>query len=254
MSYDFESFLQVKKDRYPELQALCPFHDDHSPSFTANVQTGLWKCFAGCGAGTYSTFLKLIASEVRNVHIKTYRTPKNALYSAEMKRVAEYYYCNLNGYQRLKVIRLENGNGDKAIFQMVKDDDGGWSNGGTKELLLPYRYTDWSHIDKPIFIVEGEKCVEFLNSCGFGATTFIGGSNGWRSHYIDFLHGRKVIILPDNDPPGIDFSQTVYEALKNTSTAKIILLPGLGKSEDVVDWIRNGIGSIDDLEGLIKEL
>lgn len=28
--------------------ALCPFHDDHSPSFTVNLKTGQFMCFA-CG-------------------------------------------------------------------------------------------------------------------------------------------------------------------------------------------------------------
>lgn len=28
---------------------LCPFHDDHKPSFTANLETGAFICFA-CGA------------------------------------------------------------------------------------------------------------------------------------------------------------------------------------------------------------
>jgi len=28
---------------------LCPFHDDHNPSFSVNPLTNLWQCF-GCGA------------------------------------------------------------------------------------------------------------------------------------------------------------------------------------------------------------
>jgi len=29
---------------------LCPFHDDHNPSFSVNPTNNLWQCF-GCGAG-----------------------------------------------------------------------------------------------------------------------------------------------------------------------------------------------------------
>jgi len=35
---------------------LCPFHDDHNPSFSLNVRTGQWICFA-CGRdGNWNTF------------------------------------------------------------------------------------------------------------------------------------------------------------------------------------------------------
>jgi hypothetical protein len=35
---------------------LCPFHDDHNPSFSLNVRNGLWTCFA-CGRdGNWHTF------------------------------------------------------------------------------------------------------------------------------------------------------------------------------------------------------
>jgi len=35
---------------------LCPFHDDHNPSFSLNVRSGLWVCFA-CGRdGNWHTF------------------------------------------------------------------------------------------------------------------------------------------------------------------------------------------------------
>jgi hypothetical protein len=37
---------------------LCPFHDDHSPSFGVNLtgERGLWCCYAGCGKGDMVAF------------------------------------------------------------------------------------------------------------------------------------------------------------------------------------------------------
>ena len=29
---------------------LCPFHDDHRPSFGVNVDCDYWNCWAGCGS------------------------------------------------------------------------------------------------------------------------------------------------------------------------------------------------------------
>ncbi len=48
----------IKKGRGEWRQARCPFHDDRSPSFSFNVQTGAWKCFAGCGGGDGLAFLQ----------------------------------------------------------------------------------------------------------------------------------------------------------------------------------------------------
>jgi hypothetical protein len=31
---------------------LCPFHDDHRPSFGVNSEGDYWHCFAGCGGGS----------------------------------------------------------------------------------------------------------------------------------------------------------------------------------------------------------
>ena len=42
--------------------ALCPFHDDHSPSFSVFLTEGgdaLWKCWAGCGVGDQITYLEV---------------------------------------------------------------------------------------------------------------------------------------------------------------------------------------------------
>lgn len=43
-----------------ELICSCPFHDDRTPSFNANLETGLFNCF-GCGAkGNAITFISKI--------------------------------------------------------------------------------------------------------------------------------------------------------------------------------------------------
>lgn len=37
---------------------LCPFHDDHNPSFGVKLasESGRWECFAGCGSGDIVAF------------------------------------------------------------------------------------------------------------------------------------------------------------------------------------------------------
>jgi hypothetical protein len=38
---------------------LCPFHDDHNPSFGVNAEGNYWNFFAGCGGGSVLIILSL---------------------------------------------------------------------------------------------------------------------------------------------------------------------------------------------------
>ena len=40
------------------LKALCPFHEDKDPSFTANLENSLWKCYGCDKSGNAQTFLQ----------------------------------------------------------------------------------------------------------------------------------------------------------------------------------------------------
>lgn len=40
-----------------ELRCLCPFHNDHNPSFDINSGTGFWICRSGCGGGNLIQFV-----------------------------------------------------------------------------------------------------------------------------------------------------------------------------------------------------
>jgi DNA primase len=47
---------KITSSRYPNHMGLCPFHNDRNPSFSFNAESGLWKCFAGCGHGNLFDF------------------------------------------------------------------------------------------------------------------------------------------------------------------------------------------------------
>ena len=54
----YKTELRLKKHAgKKEVTILCPFHDDHSPSFSVNLVTGLWTCHAGCGGGNVIDFV-----------------------------------------------------------------------------------------------------------------------------------------------------------------------------------------------------
>jgi len=58
-----ESFgLKITRETATELEMLCPFHEDHSPSFYVNKEGGAWICHAGrCGLhGSFDKLYKLL--------------------------------------------------------------------------------------------------------------------------------------------------------------------------------------------------
>lgn len=49
--------MEIHKSFGDELRCLCPFHNDHHPSFDINSTTGIWICRAGCGGGNLIQFV-----------------------------------------------------------------------------------------------------------------------------------------------------------------------------------------------------
>ena len=83
---------------------------------------------------------------------------------------------------------------------------------------------------KSVFVVEGEKDVETLERLGHAATCNPGGAGKWRAGYSRRLAGADVIILPDNDSKGNDYTgqNHAYDvALKLRGIAKRIRLVDL---------------------------
>lgn len=46
--------------RGDELRAKCPMHQDRSPSFSLNLETGLWICFSKCGKGNFVNLVERV--------------------------------------------------------------------------------------------------------------------------------------------------------------------------------------------------
>ena len=43
-----------------EFGMKCPFHRDTRPSFSINLNSGLWTCYSGCGGGNAPTLVRLV--------------------------------------------------------------------------------------------------------------------------------------------------------------------------------------------------
>ncbi|MCX6620620.1 MAG: hypothetical protein NTY38_06010 [Acidobacteria bacterium] len=113
----------------------------------------------------------------------------------------------------------------------------GWKWGYGKVRRVLYRLREL--LEAPIlFIVEGERDVETLRDWGFIATTNSSGANGWRPEFNEFFRGREVIIIPDNDEPGIRRTAQIARGLLGIA-ARISILE-LEGAKDVTEWFDKG--------------
>jgi putative DNA primase/helicase len=98
-----------------------------------------------------------------------------------------------------------------------------------------------SNLDATVWIVEGEKCADFLSEFGLIATTS-GSSSSAGSADWSSLANRKVVIWPDNDKAGLRYAEEVTEQLHHLNcNVKWVDISKLGWSDgsdgsDGVDW------------------
>lgn len=101
---------------------------------------------------------------------------------------------------------------------------------------------------KPVMIVEGEKCVlaaKAIQGSPYVVTTWSGGAQAWKQADWEPIQNREVIIWPDNDQPGITAAGQIAAMLvtKNKSV-KIIDPSGLDEKCDVADLGFNTIAEL----------
>ncbi|MCP3685451.1 MAG: hypothetical protein GY861_22595 [bacterium] len=91
---------------------------------------------------------------------------------------------------------------------------------------------------KLLIVVEGEKDATTANELGLPATTNSGGVAYWRKDFLPYLKGKDIIIIADNDPPGLRGARRKAKSVATvTDNIKLIeSLPGIGKGGDLTDW------------------
>lgn len=182
---------------------------------------------------------------------------KNRKIDSNRKPDLGWQYQNASGEMVGVVCRWNLPDGNKT-FGQVSRVDSGWICGAMPEprplLGLPEVLQA-----ETIFICEGEKVAEaIVKRLGLTATS---PSQGAKSpHLSDWsvLDGKKVIILPDNDPAGEGFAAKVAGLVGyHSPSAEISIkkLPDLPEKGDAYDWLQaNPESSIEDLRRVLDAL
>ncbi|WP_231715836.1 toprim domain-containing protein [Desulfosarcina widdelii] len=101
-----------------------------------------------------------------------------------------------------------------------------------------------------VLIVEGEKDATKLNAMGMTATTSPMGSSNWKPEYAEYLKGKHLAILPDNDAPGKTYLNAVLKSLDGVAASVRVVRVPVGK--DVSDWIQAG-AAVEQIRDLINQ-
>jgi hypothetical protein len=272
-------------------EARCPAHDDRKPSLSvAEGQDGrvLLTCHAGCTVEAITAALgmevkDLFPTETRSTEAlhpmktlipektppqngKAYPTANEALKAYGLGKPVKWwtYYREGDSNPCMVVARWNTSEG-KSIRPVFRDS-AGWKQGALPAPRPLYRLPELlaSPPGTPVVITEGEKAADAAAKCGLVAVTSSGGANAASKSDWRPLRGRRVIILPDNDPAGERYAQDVTDLCQKAGAAsvKIIRLAayadGFPEGGDIADvvidrhWLGLPLGENASLEDLGK--
>lgn len=200
----------------------------------------LWKCHAGCTQDA-------ITAALQDRGIWPRKSPATSAASiTRARQVAIYTYRTASGEIAHETIRYE----PKAFRQRAPSPNGGYTYSLRGVQTVLYNLPAVLAATAPIWLVEGEKDADALNSIGATATTAPMGAGKWAPQYTEQLRGKTVRIIPDNDTAGHAGAQHIAAQLTHAGIpTSVISLPLTKKGADVSDYLAAG-NTLADLETL----
>jgi hypothetical protein len=197
--------------------AKCPAHADRNPSLSIAEKDSqiLLRCHAGCDT---RDVLGAIGLTFEDLH-------------EGPKLVATYDYVDENGEPLFQVCRFE----PKTFKQRKRDGNGGWSWNLNGVRRVPFLLPAVLRADQ-VLVVEGEKDAQYAGEfMSLTAMCNPGGAGKRKDEYSEFLRGKHVTIIPDNDEPGRRHASQVAQSLagKAASIAICDLPEGI---KDLSEW------------------
>ncbi|MHB1287632.1 MAG: phage/plasmid primase, P4 family, partial [Leptospirales bacterium] len=244
--------------------ACCPAHEDSTPSLTIKDGDGgriLIHCHGGC---TNADVIKVLmdrdlwpVQRLEQHHPISGSSPREEKASATFLNLESlqsflsktgsvriFHYPSANGLP-WGMARIDMSNGKKTFRAWHRGQDGKIVLAKPSVEKLPLYHADQLPDDKtiPIWIVEGEGCVEALAGLCVPVVSSANGAGSARHSDWSVLDGRPVIIWPDNDKAGRKYQDEVIACIVNrVAKLDIVSVKSLDLNEggDCVDWIAVG--------------
>ena len=235
--------------------ARCPAHEDRHASLSISESSDgtrvLWKCHAKCPQDDVKRALIRGGWWPEDMATMELFQPTRPAVKpvTNRKAVATYQYRDAGGTVVHETLRYE----PKDFRQRAVLPDGSHEWSLAKVFTVLSRLPDLLASTGPVWIVEGEKDADNLAATGAIATTVPMGAGKWKAHYGDWLRGREVRIVPDNDDAGRSGARIIAKALAGIATSVVVVtLPVEGKGADVSDYLAGG-ATLADLDALVAD-
>lgn len=220
--------------------ARCVAHEDRAPSLSIREREGkvVLHCFAGCRAVDILRVLNLTWKDLGYGGDPGW---KNRIVTAKVRDcgnrkplgelVATYRYVDESGKLIAEKLRFH----PKTFLWRTPKPNGRW-NWKIKRDSLPLYRLDEVVTAKTVYLTEGEKDADRMRSLGVTATTAPNGANSWRSDFCFVFAGKKVILIPDTDPPGQSFAWVARKGIE--PYAKSVKVVSVLPYKDVSDFLN----------------
>jgi len=233
-------------------QCKCPVHNDAKASLTISEKKGklLLHCHAGCETKDILGEVGLTFQDLGD-----YKPPqwREKLEFSQRKRIeAVYDYYSAAGQYLYSKVRFE---GKEIRYVTVDRQNDTYTYSKAKDCATLYNLPELLRSVRegyPVYIVEGEKDVDALKKLGHTATT-AGGVNDWKKEFAAYFTGAKVVILPDNDEPGLKLKDRIIRDLKHYAHSIRWTITSAADKGDVSDYIVKEGHSKEDLQQLVAD-
>ena len=243
VNYEAEYKQAIKEAQITgdQLVGKCPFHDDRAASFSANLKTGVCKCFAGCIDGNFISFwaqlhntdnkeaYKEILARYGKLSEPKIQKTKHQLASftlaeyAFQKKIPEDFLKNTcmattakdrDGVNWVKFPYANEDRNQIVFRKRYGNKEFRWSAGSAGKLIL---YGEWrikeARNSGYACLVEGESDTQTLWYLGISALGVPGASN-FKNRMVKTLDGLRLYIHVEPDKGGETFFTKVCRILK----------------------------------------
>jgi len=232
-TYYRQHFASVD-DNKSSLSACCPFHEDHNPSFSVDLSTGKWVCWAGCGNGDQLDFQariegkqldkpfiadlakRFLPQEPKQRSRKGGKSAGRAVgpENFNISKFAKQKGLTVDALQTIHATEVDKGSDLEICFPMVNvtgkqvgyrrrlaDGSVRTNKGGRLGLFIPKTF---DKTKKLVHICEGE--TDTAAAVMVGLTNPIGtpGTGKCIADITTIVKAMKAkaVVFPDNDKPG----------------------------------------------------